>query len=362
MAFEHLQAAISDGIAKRLHTCVQVCVSIDGVTQINAGFGEATAQTTATSETIMLWRSAGKPLTAVAILRLAEQEQLSVDDPLRLHLTETCGTPWEHLTLTQLLTHATGLPAQSTPWPDADWKQILRDILATADQPDDSVAAYQPQATWFLLGEIVRRQQQSATFPDALRELVLQPLGMSQCGCGLRPAEAAAQQARLPDLLIRERTELRPSTMSTGAALHNPSPGGNLRGPVSDLVLFYEMLLRRGRLADGTVFLQERSVEQMTRPHRTGQFDQTLQHVVDMGLGCITNSQHHGATVPYGYSRFSSPDAFGHGGAQCSIGFCDPAHRLVVAWAANGFCSEPQHQRRNRAINEAIFQDLQLID
>ncbi len=42
------------------------------------------------------------------------------------------------------------------------------------------------------------------------------------------------------------------------------------------------------------------------------------------------------------------------------MGFCDPDTKLVVAWAANGFCGEGQHQRRNRAINEAVYQDLGL--
>jgi CubicO group peptidase (beta-lactamase class C family) len=56
-----------------------------------------------------------------------------------------------------------------------------------------------------------------------------------------------------------------------------------------------------------------------------------------------------------------SPDTFGHGGAQCAMAFCDPGHKLVVAWAANGLCREPQHQRRNRAINEAIYEDLHLF-
>lgn len=362
MEFEHLQAAIAEGIAKKQHTCVQVCVSVDGVTRISQGFGQATSQNNATAETIMLWRSAGKPVTAAGILKLAEQGELSIEDELSRHLPETHNTPWQQRTLKQLLTHATGFPNLATRWPDADWNRILSDILATPDQPDDSVAAYQPQATWFLLGELIRRLCGTATFPEALRSLVLTPLEMTQCDCGIPADTASKRQEHLVDLLIRERTELQPSPLSQGAALHHPSPGGNMRGPVSDLVRFYEMLLRRGQRPDGTHFLQESSVQQMTQPHRVNQFDQTLQHTVDMGLGCITSSQHHGPMVPYGFSQFSSPQSFGHGGAQCSMGFCDPERRLVVAWAANGFCSEPQHQRRNRAINEAIYRDLGLAD
>jgi hypothetical protein len=33
---------------------------------------------------------------------------------------------------------------------------------------------------------------------------------------------------------------------------------------------------------------------------------------------------------------------------------------LVVAWAANGFCGEAQHHRRNQMLNEAVFDDIGL--
>ena len=99
----------------------------------------------------------------------------------------------------------------------------------------------------------------------------------------------------------------------------------------------------------------------MTARHRIGEFDQTLQHTVDFGLGVICNSNKYGVeTVPYGFGQYCSSSAFGHGGAQCSMGFCDPERRLVVVWSANGFCGEGLHQRRNRMINNAICVDLGL--
>jgi CubicO group peptidase (beta-lactamase class C family) len=121
------------------------------------------------------------------------------------------------------------------------------------------------------------------------------------------------------------------------------------------------MFLRQGRLPDGTRLTSADTVSLMVSRHRTGQFDLTLQHIIDFGLGVIINSNQYGAdTVPYGFGKYCSPNTFGHGGSQCSIGFCDPERELVVAWAANGFCGEGQHQRRNRAINEAIYRDLSI--
>ncbi len=360
MAFHQLQAAIEDGIVRKLHTCVQVFVSVDGNTLMNTAFGEAAPGNSATAETIMLWRSAGKPLTAAGILRLAEQGELSIDDVLSRHLSSTCSTPFERLTLSQILSHSTGMPVLETGWPNADWDEIIDGIVSTNLWPRADVFAYQPQATWFLLGEVLRLRCQADTFSEALATLVLSPLNIVRSDCGLSAEDAALRQHLLPELWTQQGAELCRSSLSDDPALHAESPGGNMRGPISDLASFYGMLLNCGRLSDGGVFLEETSVELMTRPRRLNVFDQTLQHKVDMGLGCITNSRDHGSTMPYGFGRFSSAAAFGHGGAQCSMGFCDPARGLVVTWAANGLCSEPQHQRRNRAFNEAVYQDLQL--
>merc|ERR1711916_291329 len=87
-----------------------------------------------------------------------------------------------------------------------------------------------------------------------------------------------------------------------------------------------------GGSLDGTRILQSETVDLMTSRQRVGAFDQTLQHVVDFGLGVIVDSNRYGAeTVPYGYSRYCSERTFGHGGSQSSIGF---AIRNTDSWSA----------------------------
>jgi CubicO group peptidase (beta-lactamase class C family) len=121
------------------------------------------------------------------------------------------------------------------------------------------------------------------------------------------------------------------------------------------------MLLRGGQSELGQQLVSIETIQQMTARHRVGKFDQTLQHKVDFGLGVHCNSNRHGVdTVPYGFGQYCSEATYGHGGSQCSMGFCDPERRLIVAWSANGFCGEVQHQRRNRMINNAIYEDLGL--
>jgi len=360
VSFDRVADVIQQGIHRGLHTCVQIFVSVDGRTVLDQGFGMATDDRPVTNETVMLWRSAGKPLTAVGILRLQETGELALEDTVASHLPDAVGTTIGELSVRELLTHSAGLPLLSTRWPQAGWEETIAEVVAFDGPLEPDRAAYQPQATWFLLGEILRLRTGSQSFREALQTMVLDPIDLQHCQCGLTTASVDSLQDQLPDLLQRKPGGLQRLSLSDVPALTAPSPGGNMRGPVSQLGQFYEVLCRRGVLSDGTCILKESSVELMTSRHRVGQFDHGLQYTIDMGLGCLINSERHGPSVPYGYGRYSSDKTFGHGGAQCAMGFCDPVHNLAVAWAANGFCGEPQHQRRNRSINEAIYLDLGL--
>jgi CubicO group peptidase (beta-lactamase class C family) len=310
------------------------------------------------SSTVMLWRSAGKPITATAVLQTWQSGRLSIDDGLQTFLPETRGTVVSDITIRQILSHSSGLPVIDTGWPRSLWKEIIQRIC-TVDQLTAD-AAYQPQSTWFLLAEILRRTDlQGRDFQKIISEDILKPLGVNEAWCGIPETEAQALHARLPTYFVREKGQLVYSEYSNGDWLTQPSPGGNMRGPVSGLGTFYEMLLAGINSHEQSQVLSSDAIRQMLVPQRIGKFDQTLQHTINFGLGVILDSNRYGAdTVPYGFGRFCSPQTFGHGGAQCAMGFCDPTHQLVVAWAANGFCGEGQHQRRNRAINEAIYADL----
>jgi CubicO group peptidase (beta-lactamase class C family) len=100
----------------------------------------------------------------------------------------------------------------------------------------------------------------------------------------------------------------------------------------------------------------------MVARHRADMLDHTFKHIIDFGLGFLINSAQYGAeTVPYGYGRHASRRTFGHSGNQTSCAFCDPARKLVAAWVCNGTPGEARHQQRQRAINDAIYEDLNAV-
>lgn len=360
--FPRLRRAVEQGIDRRLHTGVQVCICQHGEWVLNAGFGTAGDGRPLTAGTLMPWRSAGKPVTAAFAVHCVERELFGLDTRLGELLPEAEETPVGRLTIHHVLTHTTGLSSSDVGWPHTAWSESVRRVLSMTPQRDESPAAYDPQAGWFLLAECVRRVRNHRTsFAQLLTDDWLSPIGLHDVHCGIG-ANVREQRAHdLPVIYERSGGQLRPSDHSDGPWLTQPSAGGNLRGPVSELAGFYEFLRKSLRALNGNRLLRPGSVRRMTERHRQNQYDATLQHKVDFGLGVIVDSSRYGAdTVPYGFGRNCSELTFGHGGAQCAMGFCDPQHELVVCWSANGFCGEGHHQRRNAAINTAIYQDLGL--
>lgn len=363
--FPFIAAAIEAGITRRLHTGVQIYVSYRGVAVLDSALGEAAPGRPMDSSTVMPWRSAGKPLTALLVLKQIESGRLHLTTPLAELLPDARGTDKSVVTVCDLLTHQSGFPLSDTGWPHADWLTSCTRSIRQPRQLEIGTAAYHPQSSWFILGEILRQLEPvpaADSFSVILQRDLLDPLGMSGTMCGIPLQRIPILSKRLPVVYDRDRAQLQESSYTVTPWLSQASPGGNLRGPIRELAWFLEMLLRQGKRPDGSSFVAATTVDLLTTRRRVGKYDQTLQHVVDFGLGMICDSRHHGLeTVPYGFGRYCSDATFGHGGSQCSMGFCDPERALVVAWSANGFCGEGPHQRRNRMINEAVYRDLGLV-
>jgi len=360
--FPQAFAVFSEGVARGLHTGCQVYVSQDGRTLADTGLGESRPGVPMEADTMNLWLSAGKPLTAVAILQAWEQRLLRLDDPVIRYLPEFGQNGKQGITIRHLLTHTGGFRSVETGWPDVSWEESLRRICAAPLDPDAVVgrtAAYHTSSSWFVLGEILQRVD-GHSYVDLMRDRILEPLRLSHTWTALPEALHAAYGERIGGIFAREQGALVPLDWDGAARAAVPSPGSNTRGPIRDLGRFYEMLLAEGA-GPASQILSPQSVDTMTARHRVGDYDLTLGHVIDFGLGVIVDSNRYGAaTVPYGYGQNCSQRAFGHGGAQSSHGWCDPMTRLVVAWVFNGRAGEGQHNRRCRQFNDAIAADLGL--
>jgi CubicO group peptidase (beta-lactamase class C family) len=361
--FPQTHAVIVQGIERGLHLGCQVYVSRSGRVLTDAAIGESHPGVAMTTETINLWLSAGKPLTAVAVLQQWERGELALDDRVTRFIPSFGVGGKESLTLRHLLTHTCGFRHVETGYPDVSWDETIARICATPLEENWVVgrsAGYHTTSSWFILGEVLQRITGRA-YADVMREDLFQPLGMHDTWAALPPDRYAANGERIGRLFAREQGELRMLDWHDSTRCAAASPGSNSRGPIRELGRFYEMLLNDGVGPGGRV-LSPQSVAALTARHRVGEFDQTLGHVVDFGLGVIIDSNRYGLdTVPYGYGQACSPRSFGHGGAQSSQGWCDPEAGLVVTYFFNGRAGEGQHQRRARALNNAIWSDMKRL-
>lgn len=351
---------IEEGIGAGLHRGVALFVSLDGETLVDGGIGTGASGRELTAETLLPWLSAGKPLTAVAVMQQVERGEIDLDDPVTRFLPEFGQNGKEGVAVRNLLTHTAGIQPVTPGWPDQPWEAIIDRICRARLRHGwtDRQAAYDPLRSWFILGEIVRCID-GRMIDVFVRQEICEPLGMVDTWMALSSDRPASLGHRLETLEESVDGVLRNNDPRVPIS-DIPSPGSSNRGPAHDLGRFYEMLRQQGTL-DGTTILQPDTVAELTRRQRTGLFDASFQHTVDFGLGVIVDSNRYGAdTVPYGFGRHSSARAFGHGGSQSSIGFTDPERGLVVVAIANGCPGETLHNERNRRINTAIYEDLGL--
>jgi CubicO group peptidase (beta-lactamase class C family) len=353
------RALLEEGIAQGLHLGAQLYVSHRGETLADMAVGRSRPGVPMTPDTINLWRSSGKPITAAAIAQLWERGRLDLDNRVAKHIPEFGVRGKETITIRHLLTHTGGFRAViGLSWNDS-FEQAVAKICRAPLEPrwiPGQTAGYHAFSSWYILAEIVRRLD-GRPFDQYTREEIFVPLGMNDSWVSMSPESYRGYGNRI-GLMFETREPgqqaLQPASEGNGesdAAAIRPS--SNARGPIRELARFYERL---------NELLKPETVHVMTSPQRQGLFDLTFKHVMDWGLGFILNTSSQARDMPYGYGDHASSRTFGHSGQESSCGFCDPEHGLVVAWICNGMPGESTAWERQRRINSAVYSDVQQID
>ena len=167
-----------------------VLVAKDGKPIFRKAFGMADREwdVANTPETRFRLGSITKQFTATAILQLAEQGKLSVDDPISKYYPDAPAA-WAPITLKHLLTHTSGIPSY-TAIPGFFAQQARLDktpdeiIALTRDKPLDfppgSKYAYD-NTGYILLGYVVEKVS-GQPYAAYLQDHVFTPLGMKDTG------------------------------------------------------------------------------------------------------------------------------------------------------------------------------------
>ena len=374
-------AAIERGMSNGLHIGAQLYVSRGGQVVADVALGEARLEegrggVPMRTDTLMLWLSAGKPITAVAVAQLRERGLLDWNDRVARHIPEFAAGGKDGITIRQLLTHTAGFRAivGDPHWEDHPWDRVIAAVCAAKLEPrwiPGETAGYHPLTSWYILGEIVRRLD-GRPFDRYVRDEIFLPTGMNDTWMGIPEERQRAYGDRFGQM-HDTRGEGEPEA---NFALDKPRvaaqcrPPSGTRGPIRELGCFYQMLLNGGQPAPAcdpgasrksVHILSPRSIDELTTSQRVGITDKTFRHTIDWGLGFIVQSSQYGAdTIPYGFGPHASVRAFGHSGSRSSIGYADPEHGLVVACVFNGAPDEAKHDARMREVNALIYEELGL--
>lgn len=321
--------------------------------------GNARAGVAMNPDSVNLWLSAGKPITALAVARRVAAGRLHWDDLVTRWIPEFGGGGKESVTLRHLLTHTGGFRSADTASLTGTWEESVAAACAAELESGWAVgetAGYQSNASWFILGEVLRRET-GREFREVIRDEVIEPLDLGEGWFGLEPGEVKALGDRWSPMHRSGRGGVvLDAVLEDPVVVSRSRPGSGLRAPARFLCRFHA-----GLLQSPPDWLPRSVLAEVTGRQRVGRMDRTFQAVVDFGLGLLLNLDPPGARpMPYGYGPHAGVRTFGHSGNQSSCGFADPDVGLAAAWVCNGMPGEPLHQRRQRAVQEAIYRDLGL--
>jgi CubicO group peptidase (beta-lactamase class C family) len=343
----------------------------DGVVSLEAvGLRDVEHGLPMRADTLFRIASMTKPITAIAVMMLADEGKLAVDDPVEKHLPEfrgqmmvaskdegsiTLKKPPRPITLRDLLTHTSGLPGAPPPGLADLYARrnhtLAEAVMAFSQRPLD----FEPGSKWAYcntgidtLGRVVEVAS-GRSYEAFLKERIFDPLGMADTTFYPSPE----QLARAAVTYERKGGELRPvasSLIGPPSGAKYPIPAGGLYSTAPDLARLYRVMLGRGA-ADGRRLLSEASVAEMTRL-QTGDLVTGFVDGMGFGLGWGVVRR------PSGVTEMLSPGTFGHGGAFGTQAWIDPTRgRFAILMIQRAGLRNGDASDMRRELQRAAFGD-----
>lgn len=323
---------------KEIAGAVTVVVGKEGIRHLE-GTGQADVDTARamTGETLFWIASMTKPVTGVAVLMLQDEGKLNVTDPVAKYLPEfadlkTPSGAAANLTITQILTHTSGLREADTVASGASTlAELVPHWLSGPTQ-------FEPGSRWQYCQSGINAAARivevvsGKTFDVFLEERLFAPLGMKDTGFYL--SDEMRQRLATPYAKNAESRalELAPARAGYEGTRNRPPQGnGGLYSTPQDYARFCQMLLAGGTL-DGSTYLSAEAMDILTTPQSGDipvgffQNDTFGQHGTKYGwsLGtCILRTPHEGVAA------MLNPGTFGHGGAWGTQAWIDPTKGLA---------------------------------
>jgi CubicO group peptidase (beta-lactamase class C family) len=320
--------------------------------------------------------SMSKPITSVAVMMLAEQGKLTLDEPIAKYIpsfkdlkvgVESKGEDGKPkldleaakkpITIQDLLRHTSGLTygffgdmLVKKAYVDADLHAGDFDNAEFAERIAKLPLAFQPGTTWDygystdILGRLVEIVSGKSLYQFE-KENILDPLGMTDTTFYVTDA---AKQPRIAEPFKDDRV------IGTGVTMSEPrtagkweSGGGGMVGTVSDYARFATMLLNGGTL-DGKRYLGPKTLAYMTSDHNADVITPGPYYIPGAGYGFGLGFAVRKATG-VALSTGSAGD-YNWGGAAGTFFWIDPKENMFVVYA--------MQSPRNRVPYRQVLRDM----
>lgn len=172
------------------------------------GYADLATDLKAGPDTIWHWASVTKTFTSVAILRLASQQRLKLDEPLIQYIPELAEVynpfgPMEAITIRHALSHTSGFRNPSWPWGGNEawhpfeptrWEQLVAMMPYTRIHFAPGSRYGYSNPAFIFLGLIIERIT-GDQFVSHIKHHLFDPLGMSQAYFDFTPENLRALRA-----------------------------------------------------------------------------------------------------------------------------------------------------------------------
>ncbi|MFT5090673.1 MAG: CubicO group peptidase (beta-lactamase class C family) [Candidatus Latescibacterota bacterium] len=323
-----------------------------GTLVLGQGFGRLRPEEGAPAvepDSVFLLASITKPVTAWALMLLAEEGEVSLDDPVEYYLPEFKGGLRAEIKVRHLLSHTSGMPdmlPQNTELrrAHAPLEDFVKGALKTPllFRPNTQFH-YQSKGT-LLAAEIVERISAMA-LRDFERERIFAPLGMenSSLGLGGRSIEDLVWCGTVAEQ--GEDEDNRSWGWNTNYWRDLGAPWGGMHSNGRDLAVLMQTALDGG-LCKGKRVLSAASVATMTR-------NQNSYLQAPWGLGWALAD----SIVWNSCGELVSPSTFGHSGATGTVAWADPARELICIVLTNNRADDGSLLRRvSNAVAAAVVE------
>ncbi|WP_231833704.1 serine hydrolase domain-containing protein [Pyrococcus horikoshii] len=271
MEFVELESFIVEKMSEKKVPGISISIIKDGEVIYAKGFGyrNVEAKLPSTPETIYGIGSITKSFTALAIMKLAEEGALSLEDPVEKYVNIKLRPFGKPVTIHHLLTHSSGIP--SLGYAEAFIEGMIgEDRWLPVASPDQIIAFAKDMEKWavakpgerffylntgyVLLGKIISKVS-GVPYEEYVRKKILEPLGMKRSYFSKEEVEKDKDVAM--GYIVDKEGKLIPQGFPYGI-----TSDGGLLSNVLDLAKYLKMYMER----DEKVVSKE-SIEAMEKPY-----------------------------------------------------------------------------------------------